>query len=110
MSNKKSLQLFTLYQFLSIRVRMSWNLEENKNLFLKLKSRIGLYLFVPTKRKIVPKKTEPTLVEMQQLPDIEKTVSKDEIFCLKWTIYNGRRKVCVNYETDTDKMNFVVYR
>ena len=47
---------------------------------------------------------------MQQLPDIEKTDSKGEMFCLKWTIYNGRRRVCVNLHTDTDKLIFVVYR
>ena len=47
---------------------------------------------------------------MQQLADIEKTASKEEISCLKWTIYIGRRKVCVNFQTDTDKLNFVVYR
>ena len=50
------------------------------------------------------------LVETQQLPDIEKVDSKDEIFCLKWTIYNGRRKVCINFQTDTDKLNIVVNR
>ena len=47
---------------------------------------------------------------MQQLPDIEKTDSKAEISCLKGTIYNGRRKVCVNFQTDTDKLNIAVYR
>ena len=47
---------------------------------------------------------------MQQLPDIEETDSKEELSCLKWTIYNGRRKVCVNFHTDTDKLNIVVYR
>ena len=26
------------------------------------------------------------------------------------TIYNARRKVCVNFQTDTDKLNIVVYR
>ena len=51
-----------------------------------------------------------TVVEMQQLPNIEKTDSKEEISCLKWSINNGRRKVCVNFRTDTDKLNFVVYR
>ena len=51
-----------------------------------------------------------TVVEMQQLPDIEKTDSKEELSCLKWTIDNGRRKVCVNFQTDTDKLNIVVYR
>ena len=51
-----------------------------------------------------------TLVETQQLPDIEKVDSRDEISCLKWTIYNGRRKVCINLQTDADKMNIVVNR
>ena len=46
---------------------------------------------------------------MQQLPDIEKNDSKDEISCLKWTIYNGRRKVCVKFQIDTDKLIFFVY-
>ena len=47
---------------------------------------------------------------MQQLPNIEKTDSKEEISRLKWTIYNGRRKVCVNFQTDTDGLNIIVYR
>ena len=47
---------------------------------------------------------------MEQLPDIEKTDSKEEISCLKGTIYNGRRKVCLNFQTNTDKLSIVVYR
>ena len=47
---------------------------------------------------------------MQQLPDLEKTDSKEVISCLKWTICNDRRNVCVNFQTDTDKLNTVVYR
>ena len=51
-----------------------------------------------------------TLVETQQLPDIGKADSKIEISCLKWTNYKGRRKVCINFQTDTDKVNIVLYR
>ena len=47
---------------------------------------------------------------MQQLPDIEKNESKEEISCLKWTISNDRREACVNIQTDTDKLSVVVYR
>ena len=47
---------------------------------------------------------------MQQLPDIENTDSNEELSRLKWTIFNDRRKVCVNFQTDTDKLNIVVYR
>ena len=89
---------------------MSWNIGDNRNLFLKLKSKFGLYHVVLTTPKTSPEKLTLTVVEMQQLPDIEKTDSKEGISCLKWTIYNGRRKVCVNFQTDTDKLNIVVYR
>ena len=47
---------------------------------------------------------------MQQLPDLEKTDSKEEISCPKRTTNNGRRKVCVNFQTDADKLNIVGYR
>ena len=69
---------------------------------------MGLY-HVELKCKDSPEKITLTLVETQQLPDIEEVDSKDEISCLKWTIYNGRRKVCINFQTDTDKVNIVVY-
>ena len=89
---------------------MSWNIGDNRNLFLKLKSKLGLYHVVLTTPKTSPKKLTLTVVEMQRLPDIEKTDSKEEKSCFKWTIYNGRRKVCVNFQTDTDKLNIAVYR
>ena len=88
---------------------MSWNLGDNRTLFLKLKARLGLYHVVLTTPKASPEKLTLTVVEMQQLPDIEKTDSKEEISCLKWTIYNDGRKVCVNFQTDTDKLNIVLY-
>ena len=88
---------------------MSWNIGDNRNLFLKLKTRLGLY-HVELKSKDSPKKITLILVETQQLPDIQKADSKDEIFCLKWTIYNGRRKVCINFQTDADKVNIFVSR
>ena len=71
---------------------------------------MGLYHVVLTTPKTSPKKLALTVVEMQKFPDIEKTDTKEETSCLKWTIYNGRRQVCVNFQTDTDKLNNVVYR
>ena len=47
---------------------------------------------------------------MQQLPGIEDTNSEEEVSCVEWTIYNGRREVCVNFQTDTDQLNIIVYR
>ena len=89
---------------------MSWNIGDNGSLFLKIKSKLGLYHVVLTTPKTSPEKNTPTVVEMQQLLDIEKTDSKEEISCLKRTICKGRRKVCVNFQTDTDKLNIAVYR
>ena len=88
---------------------MSWNIGDNRNLFLKLKTKLGLY-HIELKSKDSPGKITLTLVETQQMPDIEKVDSKEESSCLKWTIYNGRRKVCIIFQTDTDKVNIVVYR
>ena len=88
---------------------MSWNNGDNRNLFLKLKSKLGLYHVVVATPKTSPEKLTLTVVELQQVPDIEKTDSKEEISCLNWTIYTGRGKICVNFQADTDKLNIVVY-
>ena len=65
---------------------MSWNIGDNRNLFLKLKLNLGLYHVVLTTPKTSPEKITLTVVEMQQLPDLERTDSKQEISCPKWTI------------------------
>ena len=88
---------------------MGWNIGDNRNLFLQLKTKLGLY-HVELKNKDSPEKITLTLVETQQLPDIEKSDSRDEISGLKWTIYNGKTKICINFQTDTYKVNIVVYR
>ena len=111
---KKIFHLFTLYHYYYYhyyfnRIKMIWNIGDKRNLFLKLKSKLGLYHVVPTTPKTSPEKLTLTVVEMQQLPDIEKTDCKKEICCLNWTIYNHRRNNCVNFQTYTDKLNIVVY-
>ena len=68
---------------------MSWNIGDNRNLFLKLKSKLGLYHVVLTTPKTSPEKLTLTVFETQQLLDIEKVDSKHETSCLKRTIYNG---------------------
>ena len=66
---------------------MSSNIGDNRNLFLKLQSKLGLYHVVLTTPKTSPEKLRLTIVEMQQLPDIENTDSNEEISRLKWTIF-----------------------
>ena len=90
---------------------MRWNIGDNRNLFLKLKTKLGLYhVELRIKPKDSPGKITLTLAETQQLPDIEKVDSKDEISCINWTVYNVSRKVRINFQTDKDKVNIVVYR
>ena len=88
---------------------MGWNIGDDRNFFLKLTSKLGLYHVVLTTPKTSPEKLTRTIVEMQQLPDIEKTDSREEISCLKWTKHKGRRRACLNFQTDTDKLTIVVY-
>ena len=90
---------------------MSWSNGENRNLCLRLKTKLGLYYVeLRSKLKDSPEKITLTLVEPQQLPVIEKVDSQDEISCSKWTIHSGRRKVCINFQSDAHKVNIVEYR
>ena len=45
---------------------MSWNIGDKRNLFLKLKSKLGLYHVVLKTPKTSLEKTTLTVVEMQQ--------------------------------------------
>ena len=89
---------------------MSSNIGDNRNLLLKLKSKLGLCHVVLTTPKISPEKLALTVVETQQTPDIERKDSSEQFSRLKWTLDNGRRKMFVTLQTDTDNLNTVVYR
>ena len=59
---------------------MIWNIGDNRKLFLRLKTKLGLYnVELRSKPKDSPEKITLTLLETQQLPDIETTDSKNEI-------------------------------
>ena len=100
---------FWLWIFFCTRVRMSCNIGDNRNIFHELKTKLGPYRVVLTTPKVPPEKKWITVVDMQQIPNIEKVDSRKDISCLSWTKYNGRRKFCVNFVTDIDNLNFVVY-
>ena len=101
-------------QFLSFfffsPVGLSWNTEDNRNLLLKITSKLVLYHVVLSTPNTSPEKRTLTVGEMTHLPDIEETDAKKEFSCLKWTMYNGGRKVCVHFKTDRDNLKVVVYR
>ena len=81
-------------------VRMSWNVGDKRNLGLKLKSKLGFCHVVLTTPKTSPRKLTLTVVENQRLADIKRLIAKMKP-CQKWTIYSGTRKVCVEFQTDT---------
>ena len=60
---------------------MSWNIGDDKNLCFRLKSKLGHNHVLLTIPKISLYKLTLTVVEMNHLPGIEKTDSKQEIFC-----------------------------
>ena len=64
---------------------MSWNIGENGNLCLQLKSNLELHHVVLTSPKTSPERNTLALVEVQQLPEIEKVDSKNQISRPKWT-------------------------
>ena len=88
---------------------MSWNIADNRNLVVKLKSKLEVYHVLLMTQKNSPEKLTLTVLKMHPLPNNEKIVSKEEKSCLKRTIINGRRKVCANFNTDTDNLIIVVY-
>ena len=108
MSRKKRFQTVNFYHLSFFRVGMCWKTGDNRNLFVKLKSKLRLYNVASTARKISLKKIKTCVVELQQLPDIETT--KKQVFCPKWTTCNERKKRCVNFRTSTKKLNSFVCR
>ena len=91
---KTNFNLLLFIIILSFRVRISYNNEYIRNLFLELKSKFGLHHVVLKTPKTSPDKLTLFVVELHELPDIEKTKSQEELSCLNWTERNGRRKVC----------------
>ena len=59
---------------------MTWNVGDNRELFLKLKLELGLYYVVLTAPKTSLEKLKRTVFEMHRLPDKEKTDSKENFF------------------------------
>ena len=68
--------MFTPYHYFSNRVKLSWNIGDNRNLFLKLKSKLGLNHVVLTTPKTSPEKLTLTVVEMQQFQILKRLIPK----------------------------------
>ena len=86
--HKVSLKLISISYSLSFFYPSQDELEfcVNRNLYVKLKSKLGFYHVVITTPKPFPEELTLTVVERQQLPDLENTDSKEDISCSKRTI------------------------
>ena len=92
-----------------MRIKTSCNIGDIRNLSqVKLKNEI--FRVVLMKPKISPEKVRITLKETNKMLDIKKLIQQTKNACPKRTILNGRRKICVNYHTNTDTLNGIVYR
>ena len=89
---------------------MIWKNEDNRILFFKSKTNLGLHHVAVTTPKTSRENHAPSVVELQQVPDSKKSVPKEESSFLKVTYSNGRREVIINFKTDTDIINVVMYR
>ena len=55
---------------------MSWIIGDNRNVFVKLRTKLGHYHVLLTSSEQTPKKVNLTIVEMQQLPEVGKLILK----------------------------------
>ena len=62
---------------------MSWNVGYNRNLFLKLKIMLGIHHVVLTTPETAPEKHTLSMVEIDKLPNNDRTDSEEEIFSPK---------------------------
>ena len=93
---------------------MNWNIQDIRNPFLKLQSYIGLHYVVLTisktsHEKLTVKNHTNYGWHAATYKALKRIDSKEELYGLNWTIYNGRRKECVIFKTDTENHNIVWY-
>lgn len=86
---------------------MSCNIGTNRNVFLKVKNRIANYSVIIEYEN---KKLLFTILEYQNLPDIDNLDIDQQISNFNWTLHNGRRKICINYRSDQDLISLSVYK
>ena len=103
------LLLFNLNQYSFSRIGMSWNIGDRRNLILKLKKKSDSVKLYRQKQETRPKKYTNSSTNARIARFWNDWVG-EEIFCLKLTIYNGRRKLCVSHQIELNKLNIVVYR
>ena len=86
---------------------MSWNIGFSRNLLLKLHNKLGLFHSVLEEKS---QKVSLTLIESQNLPNLQNLDVDSQISHFEWTLHNCRRKIHIGYRSDTKKNDLVEYR
>ena len=86
---------------------MSWNIDFSKKLFLKLHNKLGLFYVVLQEKS---RKISLTIIESQNLPNLQNLNVDSQILHFEWTLHNGRKKVHIGYRFDTKKIELIEYR
>ena len=86
---------------------MSWNIGFSINLLLKLHNKLGLFHIVLEEKS---QKISLTIIESQNLPDLQNLDVDSQISRFEWILHNSRRKIHIGYRSDTKKIELVQYR
>ena len=85
----------------SIRVeQLSWNIGFSVTLAENLKKKLGLFLIVQQEK---PQKISLTVIESQNLPNLQNLDVDSQIPHFEWTLHNGRRKNYIGNRSDNKK-------
>ena len=86
---------------------MSWIIGFSKNLFLKLHNKFGIFNIVLEEKS---QQISLTIIESQNLPNLQKLDVDSQISNFEWILHNSRRKIHIGYRSDTIKIELVEYR
>ena len=86
---------------------MSLNIGFSRNLILRLQNKLGLFHIVLEEKS---QKISLTIIESQNLPNLQNLDVDSQISHFEWTLHNGRRKIHKGYRSDTKKIDLVEYR
>ena len=86
---------------------MSWNISFSRNLLLKLHNKLGLFHIVLEEKS---QKIPLTIIEYQNLTNLQNLDVDSQISHFEWTLHNGRRKIHIGYRSVTKKIDLVEYR
>ena len=84
---------------------MSWNIGFSRNFILKLHNKLGLFHIVLEGKS---QKISLTIIESQNLPNLQNLDVDSEVSHFESTLNNGRKNIHIGYPSDTKKIERTV--